>query len=54
MLEWQKMEAGALWDANEFMEVVTLSVDDFKKHLKSGNLTDVATGYLGLDQLGLL
>jgi ADP-ribose pyrophosphatase len=41
-------------DSNEFIEVLEISLEDFRKHLRSGELTDVATGYLGLDSLGLL
>lgn len=41
-------------DENEFIEVVELPLDDFRTLLRSGQLTDVATGYLGLDFLGLL
>lgn len=39
---------------NEFGEVAEMTLDDFKKHLRSGQLTDVDTGYLGLDYLKLL
>jgi ADP-ribose pyrophosphatase len=39
---------------SEFTEVELMSLDDFRKHLQSGQLTDVMTGYLGLDQLKLL
>jgi ADP-ribose pyrophosphatase len=38
----------------EPIELVEITVDDFRKHLKTGELTDIATGYLGLDHLGLL
>ena len=38
----------------EITEVVALPLDDFRQHLRSGQLTDVETGYLGLDHLGLL
>lgn len=41
-------------DANEFIDVVELPLEDFRALLRSGQLTDVATGYLGLDFLGLL
>ncbi len=41
-------------DANEFLEPVELSLDEFRKLLRSGRLTDVEVGYLGLDYLGLL
>lgn len=41
-------------DENEFVEVHTVSLDEFRTHLRSGKLTDVEAGYLGLDYLGLL
>lgn len=36
------------------MEIVLLSVEEFKKHLKLGNLTDPETGYMGLIELGMI
>lgn len=41
-------------DENEITEVVLVSLDDFKKHLESGELTDSLTGYMGLHYLRLL
>lgn len=41
-------------DAREHVEVVELPLDAFRAHLRSGNLTDVGAGYLGLDALHLL
>jgi ADP-ribose pyrophosphatase len=41
-------------DTNEFFEGVELSLEEFRALLRSGQLTDVAAGYLGLDYLGLL
>lgn len=41
-------------EPDEFIEVVTLSLGEFRQHLRSGQLTDVAPGYLALDFLGLL
>jgi ADP-ribose pyrophosphatase len=41
-------------DPLEFIEVVRVSLDDFRALLRSGQLSDVATGYMGLDFLGLL
>ena len=38
----------------EFTEAVTMSLAEFRQHLRSGQLTDIETGYLGLDYLGLL
>lgn len=41
-------------DRGEYIEVVTMSVPEFREHLRSGQLTDVEGGYRGLDALGLL
>jgi ADP-ribose pyrophosphatase len=41
-------------DENEFIEIVILPLDEFKKYLKTGRLTDAEVAYLGLDHLGLL
>ncbi|MFX0050086.1 MAG: NUDIX hydrolase [Candidatus Hodarchaeota archaeon] len=41
-------------DDTEFVKVVEMPLEDFRNHLRSGKLTDVETGYLGLDFLGLL
>ncbi len=41
-------------DENEFVEVVTFSLSEFRALLRSGELSDVESGYLGLDYLGLL
>ncbi|MDA2922794.1 NUDIX hydrolase [Patescibacteria group bacterium AH-259-L07] len=41
-------------EENEFIQVVEMSLDDFRKHLRSGELSDVEGGYLGLDFLRLL
>ncbi len=41
-------------DEHEFTQVITMDLDQFKQHLKAGQLTDIATGYLGLEALGLL
>ena len=41
-------------DKTEFIEVREISLDDFKKLLHSGQLTDSETGYRGLNFLGLL
>ena len=38
----------------EFCEVVLMHRDEFRRHLRSGNLTDVDLGYLALDHLGSL
>jgi ADP-ribose pyrophosphatase len=39
---------------DEFIEVVELPLAEFRQHLRSGQLTDVEVGYLGLDYLKLL
>lgn len=41
-------------DEREPIEVVEITLDELRKHLRTGELTDVATGYMGLDFLGLL
>ncbi|HHH12452.1 MAG TPA: NUDIX hydrolase, partial [Candidatus Moranbacteria bacterium] len=41
-------------DKDEFAQVVTVTLEDFKKILRSGKNTDIEVGYLGLDYLGLL
>ncbi|RYX79357.1 NUDIX hydrolase [bacterium] len=38
----------------EVTEVVLLSIDDFRDHLRTGQLSDTAAGYLALDYLKLL
>lgn len=41
-------------DELEFLEVAEMSLADFKQHTRSGNLTDVAGAYMGLEKLNLL
>jgi len=41
-------------DDTEFIEIVEMPMPDFREHLRSGQLTDVQVGYLGLDYLNLL
>lgn len=41
-------------DETEFVEVVLMSLSEFRELLKSGKNTDVEVGYIGLDYLGLL
>ena len=41
-------------DDLEFIETVELTIDEFRNHLRSGQLTDIEAGYLGLDYLGFL
>lgn len=42
------------WEEDEKCELVEMSLEDFRNHLRSGQLTDVEIGYLALDYLGLL
>jgi len=39
---------------HEFVEIELLPLDDFRKLLRCGKMTDVEVGYLGLDFLNLL
>lgn len=39
---------------HEFLELKLLSLEDFRKLLRGGKMTDVEVGYLGLDFLSLL
>lgn len=41
-------------DPHEFLAVVEMPLADFKQHVRSGNLTDVAGAYMGLEKLHLL
>lgn len=41
-------------DENEFIEVVEMPVEDFKQILRAGELTDIASGFICLDHLGLV
>ncbi len=41
-------------DETEFVEVLEMSLSDFREHLRSGQLTDIDVGYIGLDYLKLL
>ncbi|MEI6045778.1 MAG: NUDIX hydrolase [Chloroflexota bacterium] len=41
-------------DEGEFIEVVEMPLVKFRDHLRSGELTNATTGYLGLDFLKLL
>jgi ADP-ribose pyrophosphatase len=41
-------------DAEEFCEVVLMPLEDFRAHLRSGQLTDVDLGYLALEHLGVV
>ncbi len=41
-------------DPNEFIEIALISLEDFRKYIRTGKLTDVDAGYLALDHLGWL
>ncbi|MBP6866623.1 MAG: NUDIX hydrolase [Candidatus Pacebacteria bacterium] len=41
-------------DDGEFIEVILMPLPQFREHLRSGELTDIEVGYLGLDYLELL
>jgi len=41
-------------DENEFIQVLEKNVEDFKRQVRSGGLTDADAAYLGLDYLKLL
>ncbi|PIV90767.1 hypothetical protein COW46_01325 [Candidatus Gracilibacteria bacterium CG17_big_fil_post_rev_8_21_14_2_50_48_13] len=41
-------------DDDEFGQVVLMIIEEFRAHLRSGHLTDVETGYLGMDYLNML
>lgn len=50
----QKIQEPNEEDTRGTAETILMSISDFKKHLKSAELTDVATGYLGLEYLELI
>lgn len=52
--ECEKIAESKLEDNGEVVEAVLLSLAEFRTLLRSGQMTDVEIGYLGLDQLGLL
>lgn len=41
-------------DPREPIEIMEMTLESFRNHLRSGQLSDVGTGYMGLDFLGLL
>jgi len=41
-------------EATEFIELVEITLDEFRDLLRSGRMTDIEVGYLGLDYLKLL
>lgn len=52
--ECEQIAEPALEDNGESVEVVLMTLTEFRDHLHSGQLTDVEIGYLGLDHLHLL
>lgn len=42
------------WDDDEFIDIELVTVEEFKKILRSGQMTDVEVGFLALDYLKLL
>ncbi len=42
------------WDEDEFIEIVEVELPKFREILRSGEMTDIEAGYLGLDKLGML
>lgn len=50
----QKMEEINNPDDHEFTEAVLMPLEDFKDHVRSGQLTDMGTAYRCLDYLGLV
>ena len=49
-----KKVAKPKWDTDEFIDIELVSIDEFKKILRSGQMTDVEVGFLALDFLKLL
>ena len=50
----EKVQEPELEDDEGGAETILLSIDEFKRHLKSGELTDPETGHIGLLHLNLL
>jgi len=50
----EKKAEPKLENNGEVVEAVLMSLEEFRVHLSSGQLTDVEIAYLGLDHLGLL
>lgn len=50
----EKVAEPKLEDNGECVEPVLFSIDEFRTHLRSGQMTDVELGYLALDHLNLL
>jgi ADP-ribose pyrophosphatase len=41
-------------DPGEFCQTITMTLSEFRDHLRSGQLTDLGLAYMGLDYVGLL
>lgn len=52
--ECEKVGEPQLEDNGEELEVVLMSLDEFRAHIRTGQMTDVEGAYLCLDFLGLL
>lgn len=50
----EKVAEPKLEDNGEELEVVLMSIEDFRRHIRTGQMTDVEISYLSLDHLGLL
>jgi ADP-ribose pyrophosphatase len=54
VLDCEKVAEPKLEDNGEEVEVVLMSLDEFRAHIRTGQMTDIEIGYLCLDHLGLL
>ncbi len=54
VLDCEKVAEPKLEDNGEELEVVLLSLDEFRKHIRTGQMSDVEISYLCLDHLDLL
>lgn len=52
--ECEEVGKSQIEDNGESLETVLMSLEEFRKHLRSGQFHDVEIGYLGLDYLQLL
>lgn len=53
-VDCEKIAEPELEENGESVEVVLMSLEDFRNHIRTGQMTDVEISYLGLDSLGLL
>lgn len=54
ILGCEKIAEPILEENGERLEVVLMSLDEFRQHIRTGQMTDVEISYLCLDHLGLL